>query len=552
MKCGMLRASIAVLLIPLCGIAGAQTFIGSAFTYQGKLDVAGEPANGLYSFQFGLYDAYDAGNQLGTTVSRICTITSGSLTTSVDFGAGLFDGNKRWVQVCVNSGGSWIALTPRAEILPVPHVGYAASVAHATTATKAEMAGIADTVSTAANVTSADVADELLWQFVTTNTVAQANYRYLVNSPALVTITLPSGAAPGDTVEVNSVGSGGWKLAQLGGHKIRTRPLGIPPDRANWTATGLTKYWRAIASSADGVRLAAAACPGGSDKLYTSLDGGANWISTGYNASWRAIVCSADGTKIVACGLATPMFVSSNFGSTWADRGPTLDWVGIAGSTDLSKLIACGNANNLYTSDDGGTTWTARDSSRNWRAVASSADGSKLAACVGSGQIYTSWDSGVSWTARETTRTWIAITSSRDGSKLAACVDAGMIYMSTDYGQSWTDRAAARPWRAIASSADGTRLAACAAGDQIYLSNDSGTTWKAAESLRQWNAIACSADGEYLVAGVYNGRTYQCPFATTTGTAGYLLCQGTGAIEVQYVGGLTWVPLKHEGEFESH
>src|SRR5947209_20321245 len=40
--------------------------IGSGFTYQGRLNNNGSPADGQYDLQFTLYDALSAGNVVGT------------------------------------------------------------------------------------------------------------------------------------------------------------------------------------------------------------------------------------------------------------------------------------------------------------------------------------------------------------------------------------------------------------------------------------------------------------------------------------------------------
>src|SRR2546427_474151 len=60
--------------------------------------------------------------------------------------------------------------------------------------------------------------------------------------------------------------------------------------------------WFCVASSADGLKLAAGAFadqPGGG--IYTSTDGGRNWMLTSAPAEgWTSIACSADGTRLVA------------------------------------------------------------------------------------------------------------------------------------------------------------------------------------------------------------------------------------------------------------
>src|SRR5215510_13394331 len=60
----------------------------TAFTYQGKLTDAGNPANGNYDLQFKLFDALSAGTQQGATLVRNPVIaTSGNFTVTLDFNA---------------------------------------------------------------------------------------------------------------------------------------------------------------------------------------------------------------------------------------------------------------------------------------------------------------------------------------------------------------------------------------------------------------------------------------------------------------------------------
>ena len=63
--------------------------VSTAFTYQGRLDVAGVPANGTNDLTFTLYDAVNAGATVGTsnTVNDL-VISNGLFTVTLDFGAG--------------------------------------------------------------------------------------------------------------------------------------------------------------------------------------------------------------------------------------------------------------------------------------------------------------------------------------------------------------------------------------------------------------------------------------------------------------------------------
>lgn len=99
--------------------------VGTAFTYQGKLEDNGNPANGSYDFQFLLYDAANAGAQVGTTQTLgDVAVQSGYFRVSLDFGAVAFGGGARWLQIEVRPGsssGAYTPLSPRQEITPAPY-----------------------------------------------------------------------------------------------------------------------------------------------------------------------------------------------------------------------------------------------------------------------------------------------------------------------------------------------------------------------------------------------------------------------------------------------
>ena len=98
---------------------------GTGFTYQGHLSDGNASADGLYDFEFKLYDALAAGAQVGSTVAAgDVAVNDGVFTTNIDFGPGAFGGGARWLQIGVrpgNSGGAYTALTPRQELSPAPY-----------------------------------------------------------------------------------------------------------------------------------------------------------------------------------------------------------------------------------------------------------------------------------------------------------------------------------------------------------------------------------------------------------------------------------------------
>jgi len=341
-----------------------------------------------------------------------------------------------------------------------------------------------------------------------------------------------------------------------------------------WSATTAPNLpWKALASSADGTRLVAAAKTAEYFSLppapiYISTNAGATWTQTGAPSNnWASVACSADGIKLVAVASsfgppAGPgdglIYTSPDLGTTWTPTSaPSNTWSAVASSADGARLVAVAapqrvwdgtNSDSvgdgtIYSSPDSGASWTQTSAPTNyWTSVASSADGTRLVAVaapywywdgtnsdsVGDGTIYSSPDSGASWTQTSApTNYWTSVASSADGAKLVAVaapyidgnnlVGDGAIYRSLDSGSTWTPTSAPRNyWSAVASSADGTKLVATSTVDGshlIYASTNSGATWTAtAAPVSQWSAVASSADGYRVVAASYYGPICTLPY----------------------------------------
>ena len=98
--------------------------VGTAFVYQGSLAIGGQPAVGLYDFQFSLQDAASGGNCVaGPLLTNGIRVTIGLFTVSLDFGAGAFDDQARWLQIAVrtNGGGDFTTLASRQPITAAPY-----------------------------------------------------------------------------------------------------------------------------------------------------------------------------------------------------------------------------------------------------------------------------------------------------------------------------------------------------------------------------------------------------------------------------------------------
>ena len=101
--------------------------MGTAFTYQGRLMDANGPGDGLYDFEFMLYNAPSYGSQLeGTVEVNDLDVTDGYFTAELDFGSNVFNGDARWLEISVRPGDSndpnaFVTLSPRQEVTATPY-----------------------------------------------------------------------------------------------------------------------------------------------------------------------------------------------------------------------------------------------------------------------------------------------------------------------------------------------------------------------------------------------------------------------------------------------
>jgi hypothetical protein len=110
---------------------------GTAFTYQGRLEAGGAPANGSFDLRFTVHDAASGGNQWGPALTNSpVAISNGLFTVTLDFGFGVFNGGARWLEIGVRSNGTASAFTtlaPRQAVLPSPYSFWAANASQAVT-----------------------------------------------------------------------------------------------------------------------------------------------------------------------------------------------------------------------------------------------------------------------------------------------------------------------------------------------------------------------------------------------------------------------------------
>jgi hypothetical protein len=76
--------------------------LGTVFTYQGRLADGDQAANGSYDLKFTLYDAATDGSiVVGPLTNSAVAVSTGLFTTALDFGAGVFTDQARWLEIAV-------------------------------------------------------------------------------------------------------------------------------------------------------------------------------------------------------------------------------------------------------------------------------------------------------------------------------------------------------------------------------------------------------------------------------------------------------------------
>ncbi|MGH8023719.1 MAG: tail fiber domain-containing protein [Limisphaerales bacterium] len=118
----------------LIGIAGILSLLiiqplavsaqGTAFTYQGRLNADGSPANGTFNLTFSLYTTNSGGTAVaGPVTNSAVAVADGLFTVALDFGADVWNGQTNWLEIGVQTNGAaaFTTITPRQELTPTPY-----------------------------------------------------------------------------------------------------------------------------------------------------------------------------------------------------------------------------------------------------------------------------------------------------------------------------------------------------------------------------------------------------------------------------------------------
>jgi hypothetical protein len=123
MKPFITQLVVTTLVAALVGPLEAQT--GTAFTYQGRLDQAGQPFDGQVDLAFELYDDDVGGNSFGIQSFNGVAVIGGQFTVALnasgEFGPNAFVGDQRWLKISVNG----TPLSPRQALTATPNALFA-------------------------------------------------------------------------------------------------------------------------------------------------------------------------------------------------------------------------------------------------------------------------------------------------------------------------------------------------------------------------------------------------------------------------------------------
>src|SRR5436190_3448273 len=126
---------------------------GTAFSFQGRLNTNGAPANGLHDFLLSIYNASSGGSLIAGPYATSVLVSNGLFTLTPDFGDGIFTGPGRWLDISVRptGGGAFTALGQRQPILAAPYAMFAGTVSNVTSGIVVKsLNGLKDTVAVAA------------------------------------------------------------------------------------------------------------------------------------------------------------------------------------------------------------------------------------------------------------------------------------------------------------------------------------------------------------------------------------------------------------------
>src|SRR5665213_1019170 len=323
---------------------------GTAFTYQGRLNDGGNPANGSYDLRFTIQDAASGGIQIAAPLTNSPTsVSNGLFFVTLDFDSGVFPGANRWLEIAVrtNGPGAFVTLAARQQITSTPYAIHAVNAGTATTATTAgnfsgslsgDVTGTqgATTVASVGGQTAANVASG----------ANAANAATSVNAPNTIVRRDASGSfSAGGIIGANFTGNGGGLTNLPAGSVIGTLPdARLTPNIARLNGTNIFIGTNTFA----GVTIAM----NGNNLINGAFTGNLNGNATTATSSTTATTANN--------------FSGSLSGNVTGTQGATV--VASVGGQSAANVASGASAANAATSANTASTIVKRDASGNFSA----------------------------------------------------------------------------------------------------------------------------------------------------------------------------------------
>jgi hypothetical protein len=283
---GALCAAICLASSASADPKGTIAPIGTEFTYQGELKVAGEPATGLFDFEVCLFTSGDPAD----TTPLFCNLLNdrpldpaGRFTLDMNFGP-QFDGGARFLEIRIrpgDDGGAYTPLQPRQAIRPTPEALRAAATPWSGITGKPP--GFAD------NLDNVGITQLSAGPGLTTNTAAPGAGNPITDNGIL---SIRDGGIDADMIAPGAIGS-----AQIDTSQVQTRISG---------SCGDGEFFRGI--NADG-SLDCELLPVSFNRVLDSIGNVGTHVAVALRADRRPVVAYHDQTngnlKLYDCSDAT-------------------------------------------------------------------------------------------------------------------------------------------------------------------------------------------------------------------------------------------------------